>query len=58
MYSSTILSKKLGSEKGPVSPMVSILVTTDELGGTELGTLPALLLGGIIENQNADFATP
>jgi len=54
MYSSTILS----SEKGPVSPMVSILVTTDELGGTELGTLPALLLGGIIENQNADFATP
>jgi hypothetical protein len=38
--------------------MVSILVTTDELGGTELGTLLALLLGGIIENQNSDFATP
>jgi hypothetical protein len=40
--------------------MVSILyiVTTDELGGTELGTLPALLLGGVIEKKKSAFATP
>jgi hypothetical protein len=32
-----------------------ILLTTVELGETELGTLRCLLLGGIIENQNSDF---
>jgi hypothetical protein len=29
--------------------------TTVELSRTELGTLPPLVLGGIIENQNSDF---
>jgi hypothetical protein len=28
---------------------------TVKLSGTELGTLPPLVLGGIIENQNSDF---
>jgi hypothetical protein len=32
--------------------------TTVELGGTELGTLPPLSLGGIIDNQNSDFVMP
>jgi hypothetical protein len=33
------------------------LYDTVELGGTELyiGTLPPLVLGGIIENQKSDF---
>jgi hypothetical protein len=31
-------------------------VCTVELSGTKLGTLPPLALGGIIENQNSDFA--
>jgi hypothetical protein len=29
--------------------------TTVKLSGTELRTLPSLVLGGIIENQNSDF---
>jgi hypothetical protein len=33
-------------------------VSTVELGETALGTLPPLVLGGIIENQNSDFVTP
>jgi hypothetical protein len=32
-----------------------ITTYTVELGKTKLGTLPPLVLGGIIENQNSDF---
>ena len=31
---------------------------TVELSETKFGTLPPLVLGGIIENQNSDFVTP
>jgi hypothetical protein len=38
--------------KGEFVEFVGITV---ELGRKELGTLPSLVLGGIIENQNLDF---
>jgi hypothetical protein len=31
-------------------------LATVKLSTTKLGTLPPLVLGGIIENQNSDFA--
>ena len=34
-----------------------MIYITVELSGTELRTLPLLVLGGIIENQNSDFVT-
>ena len=32
-----------------------VVSSTVELSKTKLGTLPPLVLGGIIENQNSDF---
>ena len=32
-----------------------VVTNTVKLSGTELGTLPPLVLGGIIKNQNSDF---
>jgi hypothetical protein len=33
----------------------SVDLYTNELSGTELGTLPPLVIGGIIENKNSDL---
>jgi hypothetical protein len=35
-----------------------LIFFTVELSRTKLETLPPLVLGGIIENQNSDFVTP
>jgi hypothetical protein len=35
---------------------IDLCAITVELGETELGTFLLLLLGGIIENQNSDYA--
>ena len=37
--------------------LVTTKFSTVELSKTKLGTLPPLVLGGIIENQNSDFVT-
>jgi hypothetical protein len=37
---------------------IEFTTRTVELSRTELGTLPPLVLEGIIENQNSDFVTP